>query len=92
MLDREQARVVAREYLDDRRWKFEVVILDEHTREEEFGWVFFYQSADFVRTGELRDSLGGNAPLVVLWESGELHVTGTAHPIDEYLTHFRRQP
>ncbi len=28
----------------------ELVILDEHTVERDWGWVFFYQSAQYVRT------------------------------------------
>lgn len=89
MLTKEEARRIAREFLDGRTSTVEFVILDEHTREESFGWVFFYQSADYLESGEFTDRLVGNAPLVVLRDSGEVHVTGTALPIEKYLERFR---
>lgn len=67
------------------------VLLEDLTREESFGWVFFWQSEAFVKSGDFRDALGGNAPLVILRESGELLTTGTAHPIDHYLDEIRRE-
>lgn len=89
MVTRTEAREIAREYLDSGSSSRELVILDEHTREEDFGWVFFYESAAYLESGEFRDRLAGNAPLVVLRDSGELHVTGTALPIESYLEKFR---
>lgn len=67
------------------------VLLDDLTREESFGWVFFWQSEAFVKSGDFRDQLGGNAPFVILRESGERLTTGTAHPIDHYLDEIRRE-
>jgi hypothetical protein len=67
----------------------DLVIQDERTRDEDFGWVFFYQSADYLRSGEFSDQLAGNAAIVVLRDSGALHATGTALPIDDYLEQFR---
>jgi hypothetical protein len=37
------------------------VFLEEHTEISNAGWVFYYQSARFIRTGDVRDSLVGNA-------------------------------
>jgi len=89
VLTKDEARSIAREYLDALRSPVEVVILDEHTREEAFGWVFFYQSAAYLESNEVSDMLAGNAPLVVLRDSGELHVTGTALPVESYMERFR---
>jgi hypothetical protein len=88
MLTSGEARAAARRYLDERA-EVEVVILDEHTREEDFGWVFFYQSAEYVKSSCTSDLLAGNAPIVVLRDSGEIHVTGTALPVDDYLEKFK---
>jgi hypothetical protein len=84
-----EARAAARQHLDQKRSSVELVILDELTREEDFGWVFFYQSAEYLKSGATRDALAGNAPLVVLRDSGEVRATGTALPLDSYLEQFR---
>ena len=41
------------------------MLLDEKTQEFEAGWVFFYQSAQFLKTNSAEDGLVGNAPLFV---------------------------
>jgi len=65
-------------------------IADDATREENFGWVFFYNTKRFLESGDMQWALGGNAPLIVDRRTGELHVTGTAHPIEHYIEEFRR--
>jgi hypothetical protein len=44
--------------------------------------VFFYNT---LQTGELRDCLAGNGPLLVDKGSGALRQVGTAHPVEHYL-------
>jgi hypothetical protein len=90
VVTKDQARGTVREHLDAMNSAVDLVIQDEHTRDEDFGWVFFYQAADYIRSGEFSDQLAGNAPIVVLRETGALHVTGTARPVDDYLEQFRR--
>jgi elongation factor Tu len=63
----------------------ECAILDSETIETEWGYVFFYQSKQYVETGEVSAMLAGNAPLVVLKETGDIHATGTAEAVDHYL-------
>ena len=67
----------------------ELVIQDDLTIEREFGWVFFYQSKQFVETGDVESSLLGAAPLIVAHD-GTLHETGTAHELEYYLENFRK--
>jgi hypothetical protein len=45
----------------DDRW----VVLDEHTIERPFGWVFFYNSEKFLTTGMPMYRLAGNGPVLV---------------------------
>src|SRR4051794_21375969 len=42
-----------------------LVILDHLSREESFGWVFFYDDRRFVETGKIEYFLCGNLPVVV---------------------------
>jgi hypothetical protein len=50
---------------------------------------FFYDSKPFLQTGDMLHMVGGNAPLIVDRETGEVAVTGTVygrqHYIDEYV-------
>jgi hypothetical protein len=57
--------------------------------EHDFGWVFFYQTATYAKTGNLRDGAAGNAPFIVE-HTGALHITGTAEPIENYVERFRK--
>src|SRR3982750_524563 len=66
--------------------KLLVVRVDEH----DFGWLYFYDGSAHVESGNPRDALVGNAPLIVDRRDGKLYVTGTAHPIDHYLQEYRR--
>ena len=70
--------------------KYKFALIEERTREEDFGWVLFYNTEEFVRTGDRAWQLAGNAPLIVDRVSGVLTVTGTAHPIEHYILEYRR--
>jgi len=63
-------------------------ILAEGTEEYDFGWVFYYDSAKFIETGDSREAIVGNAPLIINKQSGELVVTGTAHNTSYYLNNY----
>ncbi len=92
-MTRDEAKVRVAEYLAKLEVgrPFKLVVLDQRTREEDFGWVFFYNTQKFVETGDVQWALGGNSPLIVDRHTGDLHVTGTAHPIEHYIEKFRRQ-
>lgn len=66
----------------------ELALLEDSTIERSFGWVFFYDSARHMETGDFRDALAGNAPIVVTRADGRIHETGTAHPLEHYLKEF----
>jgi hypothetical protein len=100
MINHQQARQIATEWLIAQRARgadgvfLELRILDEHTLEADFGWVFFYQSQRFLETGDFPGQLLGNAPLIVDRRDGTLHVTGTANPVEHYVHQYlqNRQP
>ena len=66
----------------------EVVIVDSATIERGFGWVFSYESRQYLETGEFAHRLAGNAPLIVNRLTGEVLPTGTAHPTEYYLAQY----
>lgn len=88
------ARKRAAEYIREgvsSPWGVTPVIIDEQTREIDIGWVFFYDSKEYLETGDFSNRLAGNAPLVVSKRDGYLYVTGTASPVEEYLGAIREQ-
>ena len=66
------------------------IILIDETIEKEWGWVFFYQSKDYVESKDFRDMLAGNAPIIVDKISGKLSYTGTAHEIEFYINEYEQ--
>lgn len=40
-------------------------LIPEETRTVDIGWVFFFNSSDFVRSRDPKDALAGNGPILV---------------------------
>jgi len=85
-LDHTEARRLAEAELANTAVPGGVVI----TGEEEFtvGWVFFWNSTRFAESGDFRDGLAGNAPVLVDRSDGSVHFTGTARPVAEYVERY----
>ncbi len=64
------------------------VVLDEHTIERDWGWVFFYDSRRYLETGDLSFAVAGNAPYLVRRADGAVFETGTAFPVEHYIEDF----
>jgi hypothetical protein len=64
------------------------VVVENQTLDRPYGWVFFYQSREFLESGNTLDAFGGNAPIIFNRLSGEYRVTGTAHPLEHYLQEY----
>jgi len=92
MLTREKAREIIESKINqpDPYWKDKpkLVVIDGHTIEKQWGWVFFYDSSDFLKSGKLEDALSGNAPYIVNRNTGEIVETGTAYDIDHYVEDY----
>ena len=86
----EIAQLQLRKIQEDNKLSSLMLILDQ-TRVESFGWVFFYNTEEFLKTGNISACLAGNAPFIVNGESGELYETGTAKPVDVYIDEYKRQ-
>jgi hypothetical protein len=86
-MTKDEATRVAQRYLTEKEREigFKLALLDNRTIERSFAWIFFYNSERYLETQDFRDSLAGNAPIVVLKSNGRIHVTGTAHPLEHYL-------
>jgi len=86
-----EALSLAKEHLSN-NWVLEedsAVILEDKTIEDEFGWVFFYESKNYIESDDYVDMLMGNAPIIINKRSGDVHVTGTAEPIEVYIERYK---
>jgi hypothetical protein len=65
-------------------------IVLEATIAKPYGWIFFYESKEFLDGGAISVALAGNAPIVVNRDTHELRVTGTAMPLEHYLRQYEQ--
>ena len=63
-------------------------IIDDQTEEYEFGWVFYYNSARYIETKDVKDMLVGHGPLLVDRNSSEIIETGSAHSAEFYINNY----
>ncbi|GLX02690.1 YrhB domain-containing protein [Microtetraspora sp. NBRC 16547] len=87
LADKELARIYeeARGYSD-----YDGGIVVVGVEEYPIGWVYYYQSARYVRTGEFSAMLAGNAPILIDRQDGAILPTGTAHPLEHYINEHTR--
>jgi hypothetical protein len=65
-------------------------ILKDQIEEHEFGWVFHYNTTEYIETGNVLDGLVGNAPLIVDRYTGQIVETGTAQETGYYVNNYIR--
>lgn len=63
-------------------------IIDMETVERKLCWVFFYNSKNYVDTGNEIYRLAGNAPFIIDRRDGSVHETGTAYPAMAYILKY----
>lgn len=90
-INRDQALKIALGHVKNKEIEAgcELMLIEEHTMERAFGWVFFYDSKAHIETGDFRYAIAGNAPIVVTRSDGAIHETGTALALESYLEQFR---
>ena len=90
MINFEKAKILASLKLEEiaKISNSNLTFLNQDTITFEFGWVFFYQSEEFVRFGKLEKMIGGNAPILVDKFDGTIYLTGTRKDIHEYVEIF----
>jgi hypothetical protein len=88
-MDFEQAANLAMAWVDT-VCRGQARIVREATIAKPYGWVFFYQSKEFLDHGTESALLAGNAPILVDRHTDELRVTGTAQPLESYLKDYEK--
>lgn len=67
-----------------------LVVIDHLTITKPYGWVFFYNSRRYVETGDIFESVAGNGPVVILADTGEAVVLGSARRPEEEIAVLER--
>ncbi|WP_315729101.1 YrhB domain-containing protein [Bradyrhizobium sp. SZCCHNS2015] len=88
-MDFEQATAIATAWVDI-VCGGEARIVQPSTVTKPYGWIFFYESKDFLDNGIELARLAGNAPIIVNRNTNELRVTGTAMPLEHYLKQYEK--
>lgn len=52
-----------------------------------YGWVFYYNSKEHNPNG-ISSQIAGNSPIIIDRTTGEIRVTGTAYPVEDYLKEY----
>jgi hypothetical protein len=88
MITNDDAKIIADQHLEELQKAIGEPVEITKTQEEFFGWVFFYQSQDYLKTGNLSSILAGNSPFIVDKRDGTVHVLGTSESADFYIKKY----
>lgn len=69
----------------------EYVILDDKTITLDFGWVFFYDSAKHLATGDVRHCLVGAGPIIVDGRDGSMHECKEMMSTQAFIEDYRKR-
>jgi Immunity protein 35 len=67
-----------------------IQLLISNVMEKDFGWVFLFDSKEYVETGNNSSRLAGNSPLIFDKLDGKIYITGTSDTLDSYIEQYLR--
>ena len=83
MISQTEARAIAERFLLEHGENVTggVAIIEQKTLDRPYGWIFFYNSKQYLENGNPLEALGGNGPLVVARSDGRVTaLSGAAEP------------
>ena len=80
-------RELQRQSPPDEPW----VVDDSETIEETTGWVFFYNTKEYLDTGNFSSHLARNRPVMVNKYDGTVTFYGTAYFLEHYIEDYERK-
>jgi hypothetical protein len=90
MIDQQQALAIVEAHLATLAQRLGEPLQIIEFQEKEQGWVFFYESRNYLETQDISVMLVGNSPLLVLRADGTLHLVSTSKPLDQALADAAR--
>ncbi len=90
MITKDQARHAVEQRLGDmcRVPGDRFVIVDDLTLERGFGWVFFYDSERYQKTGNIADAIAGNGPVIVNKSTGDIEFSSPSRSVQKTITDY----
>jgi len=88
VLVREEAQRLVEARLASDAQGEDLAVIESSTMERPFGWVFFYNTREYLQTGNASAALAGNSPYIVNRFTGALVPVGSAHPVEFYLAAY----
>ena len=79
----ERAKILAQKWLELTS-ETEVVVIEKATLTTPYGWIFFYQSKNYIDTNDYRETPVGNCPVLIDRFDGFLRTFGTTFSIEKY--------
>lgn len=97
MVSKEVAIEIMNRYVEELQTKVDTLpqderytlsIIQDKILEFELGWVFFYDSLEFLKSGDPTKRIVGNSPIIIDKRDGSLKVTGTSRSIKFYIDEY----
>jgi hypothetical protein len=90
VLSEDECRRLAQDLIES--WASPDPLVITGCREFAAGWVFFYNTERYERTGSIVDALAGNSPVLVDRRDGTARATGsTGLPTDYWVDEYMRE-
>ncbi|MEM9220622.1 MAG: YrhB domain-containing protein [Cyanobacteria bacterium P01_F01_bin.150] len=85
----DQAQSLVQNFIDkNSSGEIQLSIDVRHTIEKNYGWIFFYNSKQYIETGNIRSLAVGCGPILFDKKNGEITRFGTAFPVEKYQGYF----
>lgn len=97
MISKEEALRIADDHLNRGRYgpytgDEERVIDDQQTVERDYGWLFTYNRAEYIRTRDPHHSLVGNGPILVRRDDGAVIEFYSSYSPEKALAEYEARP
>ncbi len=90
MITKREAEQLALDFLQSLGTTDELAFYEEHCVEKPYGWILYYNTKQFIETGNILYALGGNGPLVVIAATREVIPVSTAGDTKEGIRDVER--
>jgi len=88
MISKEKAYEKVEILLNKLEYEDKYLIDKSATDDHEWGWVIYYNTETYVKTKDTEFALMGNAPFLVMKNTGEVVTTGTSEPVEFYIDEY----
>lgn len=88
MISKEEAYKKVEKILNNLEYGDKYIVDKNATDDYEWGWVIYYNTETYIKTNEIEYALMGNAPFLVMKDTGKVVETGTSEPVDVYIDEY----